>query len=354
MIAEILEHLHQVKVNLTLLHIIKQMSAYAKVIKDLCTIKRKHHLKKTTFLAEQMSVIIQHKVLPKYKDLGCPTISCTIGEYLVKCSLLNLRASINLLPFTVYQQMGLSDLKPISITLQLADCSVRTLKGMVKDVIIKIENFYYPVDFIILDIEPTLHLDNGIPIIMVRPFLATTNTLINCNNGRMKITFGSMTAELNIFNVIQQQLEDDECHYMNLIDTVVQEEFNQNCFSDLLETLLTNSVDSYDIAHDAHLTEIYSLLDSSQVLEKEQVIAINEPWRPHFEELPKTEKKPPPSSEDIPQLEVKPLSNGFKYAYLGPDETFPVVISAALNEEYESKLLHVFERPQISHRLDHS
>jgi hypothetical protein len=298
--TEILEHLHQVKVNLTLLHIIKQMPAYAKVIKDLCTVKRKHHLKKTAFLAEQMSVIIQHKVLPKYKDPGCPTISCTIGEYLVKHALLDLRASINLLPFTVYQQMGLSDLKPISITLQLADRSVRTLRGMVKDVLIKIENFYYLVDFIILDIEPTLHLDNGIPIILGRPFLATTNTLINCKNGRMKITFGSMTAELNIFNVMQQQLEDDECHYVNLIDTVVQENFNQNCFLDPLETLLTNSVDSYDIAHDAHSIEICSLLDSSQVLEKEQVIAINEPWRPHFEELPKTEKKPLPSSEDIP------------------------------------------------------
>uniref|UniRef100_A0A2N9EKE0 Retrotransposon gag domain-containing protein n=1 Tax=Fagus sylvatica TaxID=28930 RepID=A0A2N9EKE0_FAGSY len=346
--AEILEHLHQVKVNLTLLHIIKQMPTYAKVIKDLCTVKRKHHLKKTAFLAEQMSFIIQHKVLPKYKDPGCPTISCIIGEYLVKRALLDLRASINLIPFTVYQQIELSDLKPISITLQLADRSVRTLRGMVKDVLIKIENFYYPVDFIILDIEPTLHLDNGIPIILVRPFLATTNTLINCKNGRMKITFGSMTAELNIFNVMQQQLEDDECHYVNLIDTVVQEEFNQNCFSDPLETLLTNSVDSYDIAHDAHLTEICSLLDSSQVLEKEQVIAINEPWRPHFEELPKTEKKPLPSSEDIPQLEVKPLPNGFKYAYLGPDETFLVVISAALNEEHESKLLYVLKDHKLA------
>jgi hypothetical protein len=50
---------------------------------------------------------------------------------------------------------------------------------------------------------------------------------------------------------------------VNLIDTVVQEEFNRNCFSDPLETLLTNSVDSYDIADDAHLTEICPLLDSS-------------------------------------------------------------------------------------------
>ena len=81
-------------------------------------------------------------------------------------------------------------------------------------------------DFIILDTEPTLHLDNGIPIILGRPFLATVNTLINYKNERMKITFGSTTAEFNIFNVMQQQLEDDECHYVNLIDTVVQEKFN--------------------------------------------------------------------------------------------------------------------------------
>jgi hypothetical protein len=197
------------------------------------------------------------------------------------------------------------------------------------------------VDFIILNTEPTLHPDNSIPIILGRPFLATTNALINCRNGRMKITFGSMTVELNIFNVMQQQLEDDECHYVNLIDTVVQEEFNRKCFFEPLETLLTNSVDSYDIAHDAHLTEICSLLDSSQVLEKEQVMVINEPWRPHFEELPKTKKKPMPSSEEIPQLKLKPLPNGFKYAYLGPSETFPEVISAALNEEKEGKLLCV-------------
>ena len=78
--SKILEHLHQVKINLSLLHVIKQVPSYAKVIKDLCTIKRKHHMKKTAFLTEQVSVIIQHKTPPKYKDQGCPTISCTIGD----------------------------------------------------------------------------------------------------------------------------------------------------------------------------------------------------------------------------------------------------------------------------------
>uniref|UniRef100_A0A2N9HJM8 Retrotransposon gag domain-containing protein n=1 Tax=Fagus sylvatica TaxID=28930 RepID=A0A2N9HJM8_FAGSY len=77
--TEILGHLHQVKVNLPLLHIIKQMPTYAKVIKDLCTVKRKHHLKKTAFLTEQVSAIIQHKVPPKYKDPGCPTIGTCVA-----------------------------------------------------------------------------------------------------------------------------------------------------------------------------------------------------------------------------------------------------------------------------------
>jgi hypothetical protein len=69
------------------------------------------------------------------------------GEYLVERTLLDLRASINLLPFTVYPQMGLGDLNPTSITLQLANRSVRTPKGMVEDVLIKIENFLLPCGF---------------------------------------------------------------------------------------------------------------------------------------------------------------------------------------------------------------
>ena len=101
------------------------MLVYAKVIKDLCTIKRRHHVKKTAFLMEQVSAIIQHKVPPKYKDLGCPTISCTIGDYMIESALLNLGVSVNLLYFLVYLQLGLGELKPTFVTLQLADRFVR-------------------------------------------------------------------------------------------------------------------------------------------------------------------------------------------------------------------------------------
>uniref|UniRef100_A0A2N9IV22 Retrotransposon gag domain-containing protein n=1 Tax=Fagus sylvatica TaxID=28930 RepID=A0A2N9IV22_FAGSY len=157
----------EIKVNLPLLHLIKQMPLYAKIIKDLCTVKRKDHVKKTAFLTEQVSAIIQHKVPPKYKDPGCPTISCTIGDYNIERALLDLGANVNLLPFSVYLQLGLGELKPISVTLQLADRFVRKPRGVVEDVLVKVENFYYPVDFIILDIESTLHPSTNIPIILV-------------------------------------------------------------------------------------------------------------------------------------------------------------------------------------------
>ena len=139
--SEILEHLHQVKVNLPLLHIIKQMSIYPKVIKDLCTIKRMHQVKKTAFLTEQVSASIQHKVPPKYKDPSYLKISCTIGDYMIKRALLDLRASVNFLPFSVYLQLGFVELKPISVTLQLAHRSERKLMGVVEDVLVKVENF---------------------------------------------------------------------------------------------------------------------------------------------------------------------------------------------------------------------
>nr|XP_023918788.1 uncharacterized protein LOC112030337 [Quercus suber] len=321
--SEILEHLHQVKINLSLLHVIKQVPAYAKVIKDLCTIKRKHHVKKTAFLTEQVSAVIQHKTPPKYKDLGCPTISCTIGDYIMEHALLDLGASVNLIPFSVYQKLGLGELKPTSITLQLADRSVREPRGIVEDVLVKIEQFYYPVDFIVLDYQPILHPSVHTPIILCRPFLATTNALINCRNGRMQLTFGSMTLELNIFHVAKQPHEDDDCAYVNLIEAVVQEEFNKNCFSDPLETLLNNSVGSYDLECDIHVSENFSLLNSSQVLEEQQMIAVNEGWKPCFKELPEKEKKHVHSSEKVPQLELKPLPNGLKYAYLGPGKLKP-------------------------------
>ena len=191
--AEILEVLRQVKVNIPLLDMIKQVPTYAKFLKDLCTVKRGLNVDKKAFLTEQVSAIIQCKTLVKYKDLGCPTISVNIGSTCVEKALLNLGASVNLLPYSMYKQLGLGELKPTSITLSLADRSIKIPKGTVEDVLIQVDKFYYPLDFVVLDTELATARANYVPIILGRPFLATSNVIINCRNGVMKLTFGNIT-----------------------------------------------------------------------------------------------------------------------------------------------------------------
>ena len=197
--AGILEVLRQVKVNIPLLDIIKQVPAYAKFLKDLCIIKKGLGIEKKEFLTEQVSAIIQSKNPVKYKDPGSPTISVNIGGTCIDKALLDLGASVNLLPYSVYKQLGLGELKPTNITLSLADRSMKIPKGIVEDVLVKVDKFYYPVDFVVLDTEPLANGPNHVPIILGRPFLATANAIINCRNGVMQLTFGNMTLELNIF-----------------------------------------------------------------------------------------------------------------------------------------------------------
>jgi hypothetical protein len=193
---------------------IQQVPAYAKFLKDLVTIKRKTNVPKKAFLTEQVSSILQCKLPIKYKDLGCPTITCMIGESQINRALLDLRASVNLLPYSVYLKLGLGELKPTTVTLQLADRSLKRPRGILEDVLIKVNKFYFPVDFIVIDTEPVHDVVNQIPVILGRPFLATANALINCRTGVMKISFGNMTVELNISNINSQPLEYDETHPM--------------------------------------------------------------------------------------------------------------------------------------------
>ena len=108
---------------------------------------------------------------------------------------------MNLMPFSVYIQLGLGELKPTTIILSLADRSVKIPKGIVEDVLVKIDKFYYPVDFVVLDTAPSSNEPNHVSIILGRPFLATANAIINCRNGIMQLTFGDMILELNIFNL---------------------------------------------------------------------------------------------------------------------------------------------------------
>jgi len=138
-------------------------------------------------LTEQVSSILQCKLPIKYKDPGCPTISCMIGVSQIEKALLDLGASVNLLPYSVYLQLGLGELNPTFMTLQLVDRSMKVPLGIIKDVLIKVDKFYLLVDFIVLDIEPIQDVGIQILVILGRPFLATANTQKNCRRGHEEL-----------------------------------------------------------------------------------------------------------------------------------------------------------------------
>ena len=83
----------------------------------MCTKKRKTNIPKKVFLDTNMSKLLLGPIPIKYKDPGCLTIACTIGQAKISRALLDLGASINLLLFSVYQQIGLGELSPTRVTI---------------------------------------------------------------------------------------------------------------------------------------------------------------------------------------------------------------------------------------------
>ncbi|KAJ9689243.1 hypothetical protein PVL29_014755 [Vitis rotundifolia] len=307
---------------------IKQVPTYAKFLKDLCTIKRRLNVSKKAFLTEQVSSIIQCKSPMKYKDLGYPTISVMIGETCVEKALLDLGASVNLLPYSVYKQLGLGELKPTSITLSLADRSVKIPRGMIEDVLVQVDKFYYPMDFVVLDTDPISKGTNSILIILGRPFLATSNAIINCRNGLMQLTFGNMTLELNIFNLFNKQFhsgEDKGPEEVCMIDNLVEEHCDQKMLEDLNESF-------GDL--DEGLPEPLDLLATLPPLKmKEEIL-------PLFNE----EETQGAIKEEPLKLILKPLPTELKYAYLEQNKQSPVVISSSLTTTQEDGLLEILRR----------
>ena len=234
--TKMLEVLRQVKINIPLLDMIKQVPTYAKFLKDLCTVKRGFNVNKKAFLTEQVSAIIECKTPVKFKDPGCPTISVNLGGISVEKALLDLGASVNLFPYSMYKQLGLGELKPTSITLSLADRSIKIPKGTIEDVLTQVDRFYYPVDFVVLDTEPVAVGANHVPIILGRPFLASSNAIINCRNGVMQLTFGNMTLELNIFHLSKRHMhsEEDDCEEVCMIEAILEEQANDQQVQDVL------------------------------------------------------------------------------------------------------------------------
>ena len=238
--SEIFELFKQVKLNIPLLDAIKKIPSYAKFLKDLCTIKRKLGVNKEAFMTEQSTSLIRNNLPPKYKDPGSPTISIVVRNSKLGHALVDLGAIVNLLPYLVYVDLGLGELEPTNITLQLADRSVKIPRGIVKDVLVQVDKFYFPMDFVVLDTQPLMNQGTQFPVILGRTFLATANAIIHCRGGLVTLSFGNMTVNLNIFNVIKGMGDEDEVCEVNMVDSVVQKYLDNVSHDDPLMSCLVS------------------------------------------------------------------------------------------------------------------
>ena len=89
-------------------------------------------------------------------------------------------------------------------------------KGIVKGVLFQVEKFYFPVDFFVLDTQPVVNQGTQFPLILGRPFLAIADAIIHCRGGLMTLSFGNMTVNLNIFNVIKEIGDDEDVCEVNM------------------------------------------------------------------------------------------------------------------------------------------
>ncbi|XP_074299183.1 uncharacterized protein LOC141630231 [Silene latifolia] len=178
----------KVEVNIPLLDFLSSVPKHAKFLKELCITKRTNKAKsmKKVRASEHVSAIFQKRLPQKCSDPGMFTIPYKIGDLDCQHAMLDLGASINVLPNYLYESLKLGPLKPTRMVIYLADRSNIYTKGVVEDVLVKVEEMLFPADFYVIEMEPE---KGSTPILLGRPFMRTSNTKIDVSSGRLTMEF---------------------------------------------------------------------------------------------------------------------------------------------------------------------
>lgn len=139
-----------------------------------------------------------------------------------------------MMPCNLFLKLGLEDLRPTRMALQLADHSVRRPRGVVEDVLVKVDKFIIPLDFVILDVDD----DVEVPLILGRPFLTTFGALIDVKESKMTLSVGDEKVVFTLPEAMENTLGDDDALYFtDKIDLIISD-----CVH---EVLALNSLDEY-------------------------------------------------------------------------------------------------------------
>ncbi|CAM8981892.1 unnamed protein product [Rhodiola kirilowii] len=332
---DVFELFSKVEINIPLLEAIKQIPRYAKFLKELCTNRRRSTRNDQELMSRNISAVIQRKVPPKCGDPGTYTIPCTIGNIRIENCMLDLGTLINVLPFSLYSCLRIGPLEPTGLTIQLADRSCKQPEGKIEDVLVQVGELVFPADFYVLKMEnggPTDHA----PILLGRPFLKTSKMKIDCGSGMLSMELEGEVFSFDIFRTMKHPIEFEEVHALDALDDLVQE-VKPEPRADPLELVLNGAESSYELAEGLHETLAH--------------LTISEPLTPGYKvnkvKLFKSNTFLP-SVMQAPEIELKPLPVHLKYAFLGENNTLPVIIKSGLETDQERRLIKVLRQHKLA------
>ncbi|XP_070043013.1 uncharacterized protein [Nicotiana tomentosiformis] len=190
--------LRQVNVNFSFTEVLSQMPACAKFLKEILTKKRKIEETSVVKLTEYCSTILQNKLPQKCGDPWSFTIPCSLGTLNFDKSLCDSGASINLMPLSINRKLEneLGEIRSVPISLQLVDQTTIIPEGIVEDVLVRVDKFIFPIDFIVVKMKE----DKEVPLILGRPFLVTSKAILDIHDRKLILRVGdkTMTFEMNV------------------------------------------------------------------------------------------------------------------------------------------------------------
>ncbi|KAI3807563.1 hypothetical protein L1987_23493 [Smallanthus sonchifolius] len=217
-----LDMFKQLKVNLPFVEVLQHMPKYAKFLKGLLSNKKKLEEVSGVSLGEQCSAVVQNHLPEKLPDSGRFTIPCLLGNLPLHHALADLGASINLMPYSLYKQLDLGEPQPTRMSISLADRSVKYPRGIVENLLVKVGNFVFPVDFVILDME----VGDKVPLILGRPFLRTAKAMIDVFDGKLTLRVGD---EVLTFNAVESGKDVGEhSHSVCMLDSFIDHHWDSD------------------------------------------------------------------------------------------------------------------------------
>ncbi|XP_050920011.1 uncharacterized protein LOC127137605 [Lathyrus oleraceus] len=304
------------------------MPIYAKFMKYIISKKRSTNID-PIILTETCSAILQGMKIPvKKKYMGSVTIPCTIGERKFKKALIDLGESVSLMPLSIYKKLGIGTVQDTRMTLQFTDRYVRRPYGIVEDVLVKIDKFAFPVDFVILEMPE----DKEIPLILGRPFLETGRCMIDIEEGIMTLKVYDEELKIDVRNTMQYKDDIGTSHTVEIIDQVISQEIEKKMPHSSLERVLSLSIFESDKDEDDY--EVINMMEK----QPEWIRS-----KPHqWEDL----RQPPPldiTEEPKTGANLKQLPANLKYVFLDTEKKCPVIINASLQSVQEAELIQVLK-----------